>query len=68
MFSQELYSMPIPETIKKSIKEWEQHWTIFPRVINGRWYCREDVYRRWVSSPGGGFWQYGDEFDILKGN
>jgi hypothetical protein len=59
---------PIPGSIPKLQGGWEQHWTIFPRVINGRWYCREYVYRRWVSSPGGGFWQYGDEFDILKEN
>lgn len=46
--------------------KWEQHWTIVPRQINGRWYCREYVYRQWRLAPGGGFWKYGDEFDILK--
>jgi hypothetical protein len=46
--------------------QWERHWTIVPRRINGRWYCREYVYRYWCLSPGGGFWRYGDEFDILK--
>jgi hypothetical protein len=24
------------------------------------------VYRYWCLAPGGGFWRYGDEFDILK--
>jgi menaquinone-dependent protoporphyrinogen IX oxidase len=40
---------------------------IFPKQINERWYAPGDmVYRRFVSSPGGGYWQYGDEFDYLK--
>jgi hypothetical protein len=39
----------------------------FPRTINERRYWPGDiVYRRWVLSPGGGSWQYGDEFDYLK--
>jgi len=57
---------PIPETIGNSMGKWERHFTIFPRQINGHWYCRDYVWRRWVSSPGGGFWQYGDAFDYLK--
>jgi len=40
---------------------------IFPKKINDRWYAPGDmVYRRFVSSPGGGYWQYGDDFDYLK--
>ena len=54
--------------ITRPQSRWERHFTIFPRRINGRWYCREYVYRRFVSSPGGGSWQYGDEFDVLKEN
>jgi hypothetical protein len=46
--------------------QWERHWIMIPRYINGRWYCREYVYRYWCLAPGGGFWRYGDEFDILK--
>jgi hypothetical protein len=39
----------------------------FPRTINERRYWPGDlVYRRWLFSPGGGYWQYGDEFDYLK--
>jgi len=57
---------PIPGLIPRLQSDWERHWTIFPRWINGRWYCGEHVYRKFVSSPGGGFWQYGDEFDVLK--
>ena len=56
-------------TLKRDItdgKPWEKHWTIIPRYINGRWYCREHVWRRFVLSPGGGFWRYGDIFDVLK--
>lgn len=40
---------------------------IFPKQINERWYVPGDmVYRRFVPSPGGGYWQYGDDFDYLK--
>jgi hypothetical protein len=47
---------------------WQPHKIrFFPRAINGRMYWPGDiVYRRWALSPGGGFWQYGDEFDYLK--
>lgn len=41
---------------------------IFPRLINERWYVPGDVvYRRFVFSPGGGHWVYGDDFDFIKG-
>jgi hypothetical protein len=40
---------------------------LLPKRINERWYKPGDmVYRRWLFSPGGGFWQYGDEFDYLR--
>lgn len=39
-----------------------------PRRINGRWYRPgERVYRRFLISPGGGYWQWGDVFDKLRG-
>lgn len=48
-------------------KEWESVIIWRPRKINGRWYWPgAQVYRRYSLSPGGGFWTYGDEFDILK--
>lgn len=46
--------------------EWEQHYCICPRKINGRWYWLEYVHRKFVLSPGGGFWRFGDDFDRLK--
>jgi len=46
--------------------QWQQHYTWIPRRINGRWCWREYVYRYRCLSPGGGFWRYGDEFDVLK--
>jgi hypothetical protein len=58
--------MPIPGERTETSPKWERHWTIFPRRINGRWYCRDYVYRYWCLSPGGGFWKYGDEFDVLR--
>lgn len=40
---------------------------LLPKKINDRWYKPGDtVYRRFRMSPGGGYWQYGDEFDYLK--
>lgn len=46
--------------------EWKRYYCIRPRRINGRWYWLDYVYRKFVLSPGGGFYRYGDEFDILK--
>ena len=40
---------------------------VFPRRINGVWYKPGSiVYRRFVLSPGGGFYEYGDDFDYLR--
>lgn len=50
---------------KPSPWHWEQHYLWIPRRIKGRWHWREYVYRRQCLGPGGGFWRYGDEFDIL---
>lgn len=48
--------------------EWESTRTWIPRRINQRWYWPgQVVYRHFTLSPGGGFWVYGDEFDVLKG-
>ena len=45
---------------------WEPYYTILPRRINGRWYCCSRVYRRFNLDSQGGYWHYGDDFDILK--
>lgn len=48
-------------------RKWESVKLKVPRRINGRWYWPGSrVYRYYTMSPGGGFWTYGDEFDILK--
>jgi hypothetical protein len=40
---------------------------LFPKTINERRYWPGDtVYRRWILSPGGGYYMYGDEFDYLR--
>lgn len=40
---------------------------LFPKKINGHQYWPGDmVYRRYVLTPGGGYWKYGDEFDYLR--
>jgi hypothetical protein len=41
---------------------------LIPKRINKKWYKPgEWVYRRYVLSPGGGYWKYGDDFDYLRG-
>lgn len=42
--------------------EWQQHYAVIPRRINGRWYWRTTVYRRRVDNR----WVYGDVFDALR--
>lgn len=45
---------------------WEPWYAWYPRFIKGKWFWRTWVYRRHVLSPGGGFYEYGTEFDALK--
>ena len=49
---------------------WEPHVLKWPKRVNGRWYWRGDtVYRRERMrglTGSDNFYQYGDEFDILK--
>lgn len=51
---------------KKEPWKWQRHYAWLPKRINGRWYWFKHVYRYWCIGPGGGFWRYGDDFDILK--
>lgn len=53
---------------KQSNYQWVQYkLKVFPRRINSQWYWPgQTVYRRFMLSPGGGFWRYADEFDILS--
>ena len=50
--------------------EWETYKLKWPRRIKGRWYWRGDtVYRRERMrglTGSDNFYQYGDEFDVLK--
>jgi hypothetical protein len=48
---------------------WEKYrLKLLPKRINGRWYKAGSwVYRRWMPSPGGGYWKYGDDFDYMRG-
>ena len=57
--------MPIPGMDRQQAR-WEKHFIVWPKIINGRWYCRDWVWRRWTVGPGGGHWQYGDDFDRLR--
>ena len=41
---------------------------LLPKRINGKWYRPGSwVYRRWVLTPGGGYYRYGDDFDYMRG-
>ena len=48
---------------------WEKYRIkLMPKRINGKWYKPGGwVYRRWVLSPGGGYYKYGDDFDFMRG-
>ena len=47
--------------------KWKPYTLILPKRIGGRWYWPgRKVYRRFTLSPGGGFYKYGTEFDVLK--
>jgi hypothetical protein len=48
---------------------WEKYrLKLVPKRINGKWYKPGSwVYRKWVMTPGGGYWKYGDDFDFMRG-
>lgn len=54
---------PAPQTPR-----WRKWYAWRPVRVEGRWHWLETVYRYWVLSPGGGFWQYGTILDVLKNN
>jgi hypothetical protein len=45
---------------------WEPWYAWRPKRVNNKWYWCTWIYRRFVLSPGGGFYVYGDQFDYLK--
>lgn len=46
---------------------WKPHTLWWPKRVKGKWYWpTERVYRKFVLSPGGGFYVYGDDFDALR--
>jgi hypothetical protein len=46
---------------------WEPVTLWWPKRIKGKWFWpTETVYRKFVLSPGGGFYLYGDDFDFIK--
>lgn len=49
--------------------EWESVRIWRPHHINGKWrWPGEKVFRKRHMSPGGSFYEYGDEFSVLKDN
>ena len=60
----------IARTLKAELagSAWEPVTVWRPRRINGVWYGPgSKVWRRFLFSPGGGYWQWGDTFDRLRG-
>jgi hypothetical protein len=49
-----------------SKNKWEPWFAWRPVRINGKWYWLAHVYRKFLVSPGGGFYRYGDDFDMLR--
>jgi hypothetical protein len=48
---------------------WEKYQLkLLPKRINGKWYKPGAwVYRRYVLTPSGGYYKYGDDFDYMRG-
>jgi hypothetical protein len=60
------YGVLVDEPLKNP---WEKYQLkLLPKKINGKWYKPGAwVYRKFVMSPGGGYWKYGDDFDFMRG-
>lgn len=61
------YGLLVPD--EPPLNPWKPYQLkLLPKRINGRWYKPGSwVYRKWVLSPGGGYWKYGDDFDFMRG-
>ena len=49
-----------------TVAAWKKWRAWYPVKVNDKWTWGKTVYRKHVSSPGGGFWKYGTIFDVLK--
>lgn len=60
---------PSPAEFEAPQNPWEKYkLKLLPKRINGRWYKPGAwVYRRFVVTPGGGYYKYGDDFDFMRG-
>lgn len=45
---------------------WRRYYAWHPVRAGGHWCWFTTVYRHWVISPAGGFWQYGTILDVLE--
>ena len=54
-------------TVNNRLTQWEVHRSWMPRKVGKRWYMPGRLlYRKFVLAPGGGYWKYGTEFDVMK--
>lgn len=60
---------PSPSEFEAPRNPWEKYQLkFFPKKINGKWYKPGSwVYRKFVMTPGGGYYKYGDDFDYMRG-
>lgn len=55
------------EQVNDRLTQWEVYRSWVPRKVGKRWYMPGRLlYRKFVLAPGGGFWKYGTEFDVMK--
>ena len=61
------YGYSAPKTLPGN--PWEKYQLkLLPKRINGKWYKPGSwVYRKFVMTPGGGYYKYGDDFDYMRG-
>lgn len=61
------YGLLVEDEIPKN--PWEPYrLKLLPKKINGKWYKSGSwVYRKFVMTPGGGYYKYGDDFDYMRG-
>jgi hypothetical protein len=54
------------QTKLNNASKWQPYYCKFPKKVGKKWFWRSTIYRKFVLSPGGGFWKYGTEFDVMQ--
>ena len=51
---------------EKPKNPWEPYYAWRPIKVGRKIVWRKWIFRRFVTSPGGGFYKYGTEFDVMR--